>query len=322
MPLARACARLRKQCARNTRAHTHNARTLRCRRRTAPSSASRSGLRLQRRKAARGCRRPSPIPRHPRTSHPPAGALARRSCAHRKPPPPQASPAAAAMTVVQITRVRPHGPADAAGAEARDRMLRVDGMDVRARAVRRSARLRSRAARPSIQCAAQVSSLTALAAILQMRRPVRTDAALRRPARAGARACGLTARRARWRASSCSAAAPCRASWTWSSASPMTAMARRAPAASAVALARAARVADESARHRPRSAIAVLRALPRSSGGWKSRAEALGRWTRESSRSAPEHAQCRPRCCGPPACALGRDGNGHTTLSRAACRCV
>jgi hypothetical protein len=74
--------------------------------------------------------------------------------------------------------------------------------------------------------------------------------------------------------------------------------------------------------HRPRSAIAVLRALPRSSGGWKSRAEALGRWTRESSRSAPEHAQRRPPCCGPPACALGRDGNGRTTLSRAACRCV
>jgi hypothetical protein len=73
---------------------------------------------------------------------------------------------------------------------------------------------------------------------------------------------------------------------------------------------------------RPRSAIAVLRALPRSSGGWKARAEALGRWTRESSRSAPEHAQRRPPCCGPPACALGRDGNGRTTLSRAVCRCV
>ena len=87
------------------------------------------------------------------------------------------------MTVVQITRVRPHGPADAAGAEARDRILRVDGMDVRARATRRSARPRSRAARPSILCAAQVSSLAALAAILQMRRPVRSDAALRPPAR-------------------------------------------------------------------------------------------------------------------------------------------
>ena len=86
------------------------------------------------------------------------------------------------MTVVQITRVRPHGPADAAGAEARDRILRVDGMDVRARATRRSARPRSRAARPSIRCAAQVSSLAALAAILQMRRPVRADAALRPPA--------------------------------------------------------------------------------------------------------------------------------------------